>query len=117
MAIPFVIRGIFPIPKPNPKPAIPPWIGFQVEASTTIDLAAAEVRGFQGLIREVPADPTQPSTQDSSEPFTVALTPEDVQQIMGIVLLRAKALNTMGVYDDPAWGTAPIVMTVNGTPV
>jgi hypothetical protein len=37
---------------------------------------------------------------------------------MGIVLLRAKALNTMGVYDDPAWPVgSSITMTVNGVPV
>lgn len=174
MATPFVIRGMFPAPKPNPKPAVAPWVGFQVEANAVIDLDAAEVRGFQGLIREVPADPTQPSTQDTSEAFTVALTraddqvnayptgdvgliraildarlaqlgvdpkrtftvalsgggigvafepltfeptAQDIQQIMGVVLLRAKAQNTMGVYDDPAWGQAPIVMTVNGQAV
>jgi hypothetical protein len=114
----FVIRGMFPQPKPNPKPLIAPWVGFQVEPSVQIDIPAGEARGFQGLIREVPADPSARSSQDSSEPFVVHLTAADVQAIMGVVLARARAEDTMGVYDDPAWpaGSA-IVMTVNGAPV
>ncbi len=162
-----IVRGMFPVAKPNPHVTLPPWVGFQVEPSATLDLENAECRGFQGLIREVPADPTQPSTQDTSEAFVVHLTtvgdqvnpyptgdvgairaildarlaalnaqprrtftvalagggigvafepltfeptPADVQQIMGIVLLRAKAEDTMGVYGS-------VVMTVNGAPV
>lgn len=175
MASPVWIRGMFPVPKPCPKPALGSWIGFQVEQGAVIDLEAARVSGFQGLIRSVPPDPSQGSDQDTSEVFTVTLTTEpdaynphpggdvgairalvdariaalaviprrtfamtlgneegigvttdpfrfeptdnDVQQLMGIVLLRAKLHDTMGVYDDPAWNGAPIMMTVNGVPV
>jgi hypothetical protein len=170
----YVIRGLFPAPKPCPKPSQGSWIGFEVESSTVIDLEQAQVRGFQGLIRSIPADPAQPSVQDNSEAFAVALTtaPDaynlhplgdvgyirgvldarlaalgaeprrtfalalsgggigvafeslmfeptaaDVQAIMQIVMLRAKLADTMGVYDDPAWNGAPIVMTVNGVAV
>lgn len=165
---------MFPAAKPCPKPAMGAWVGFQVEPSAEIDLDGAEVRGFQGLIRSVPADPSQLSTQDTSDRFVVRLTTAadpvnahplgdvgairavldariaslgidprrtfamrldgggvgvttsgyefaptdvDVQAIMGVVLARARAQDTMGVYDDPAWGGAPIVMTVNGVPV
>jgi hypothetical protein len=69
-----VIRGMFPAPKPCPKPSLGAWIGFQIESSAVLDLEAAEVRGFQGLIRSIPADPSQPSEQDTSEAFRVALT-------------------------------------------
>lgn len=164
-SIPFVVRGMFGTPRPNPKTTQPPWVGFQVEAAAVVDLDAGEVRGFQGLIREVPADPSQESKADSSEPFTVPLTTapdavnphpqgdvgairavldariaalavepkrtftvalsgngigvafeplrfeptaEDVQTIMGIVLMRAKLVDTMGVYGPD------ITITVNG---
>ncbi len=117
MTSPFVIRGLFPTPKPCPKPADGAWIGFQIESGVQIDTVAGEVRGFQGLIRSIPADPRERSDQDSSEPFVVHLTDADVQGILAIVLSRAKADDVAGVYDDPAWNGAPIVMTVNGTPV
>jgi hypothetical protein len=145
------------------------WVGFQVQASAEIDLDKGEVRGFQELIRSVPADPSQPSSGDTSEAFTVQLTdgdvtmiraildarlaalgvspkrtfkialdgsgaigvtfapqtfaptPTDIQQIMGIVLMRAKLLDTMGVYNEPPTAEHPepytITMTVNGAPV
>ena len=161
-----VIRGVFPQPKPCPKPSMGSWSHFTVEESATIDLKAGEVRGFQGLCRQQNPDPTLPDKewQDTSEAFKVALQPQDVaaieaildariaalgvkpertftlslagtgvgadygalqfqpvltdiQQIMGLVLLRAKEQDTMGVYDDPAWGGQPIVMTVDGVPV
>jgi hypothetical protein len=166
---------MFPIPKPHPQPALGNWIGFEVQGDAEIDLDAAQVRGYQGPFRAMPADPTQPAFRDWSEAFVVELTrasdvvnpyptgdvgairavldgeiarlaleprrtfsvqlggggigvtfdpmtvqPSDlaIQQIMGVVLARAKAQDVMGVYDDPAWpaGSA-ITMTVNGVPV
>src|SRR5512133_1675341 len=74
MATPRVITGLFPIPKPSPYPAQGPWVGFQVEANPTLDLDAGEVRGYQGLVRAWPADPTTYAKADSSDPFTVTLT-------------------------------------------
>jgi len=78
---------------------------------------SGEVKGYQGLIRSIPADPRERSEQDTSEAFIVHLTDEDIAAIMAIVLNRAKAEDIAGVYDDPAWGGAPIVMTVDGVAV
>lgn len=105
-----LIEGIFPVPKPNPKPSVAPWDRFRVESNITIDLATGEARGNQGLVRT-------DGVQTSSEPFVVQLTAEDIAAMLGVVLARAKAVDTMGVYDDPAWNGAPIVMTVDGVPV
>jgi hypothetical protein len=161
MPTPAIIRGMFATPKPCPKPSQGAWIGFEVEAGAEIDLVAGEVRGFQGLFRALPADPTQSAIRDTSEAFAVALTAEDraavqavldariaalgvtpvrhftarldgggisatydpvafdltasdLQQIIGVVLLRARALDTMGVYAAPG---EVITMTVNGVAV
>jgi hypothetical protein len=102
MAIPLVIRGMFSAPKPCPEPAMGSWIGFQIEGAPVIDLERAEVRGYQGLIRAVAADPSDMSEQDTSKAFSVALTTEadalnaspggDVGAIRAILDARVAAL-------------------------
>lgn len=166
MATARILRGMFPVPKPHPMPAMGSWVGFEVQADATLDLAAMEVRGYQGPIRAVPADPRLPGFRDWSEPFVVHLTAgdvaaikgvldarlaalgvqprpvysvalagaseigvawdpvqlvpteQDIDAILGVVLMRAKAEDTMGVYRDPAWPVgSEITMTVNGQAV
>ena len=111
MATPRVITGLFPVQKPCPYAADGAWVGFQIEADPTVDLLAGEVRGFQGLVRAWPADPTTYAKADSSDAFVVTLTraADAINAAVGGDLAQIKALldtriAASGIAPRPVYG-------------
>jgi len=80
----------------------PNFIGHEVEDRTVISFATKTATGFYGKFEELPADPTQPATCFSSEPFTVNLTDADLQAIASIVLTRAAEQGLAGMDANSA---------------
>jgi hypothetical protein len=90
------IRIMFEQPQTRPTP--PPFIGNEIEGTVSFDVATATATGFFGSFTELPEDPTSEAVRHTSTPFTVILTPTDMQQVAAIVLGRAAEQGVGGMF-------------------
>ena len=78
------IRLIFQTPRERAS-----FIGNELEGTVTFDVVSGVASGFVGAFTALPDDPTQEAVRHTSEPFSVQLNAQDMQQIASIVLTRA----------------------------